>query len=365
MLERTRFARESDHLVFLAELEECAMPTALVTGATGFVGSNLVARLRDDDWSVRCLIRNPQRASSLEQLGATLHEGNLNDCDRIEAAMPEVDYVFHVAGRVRALSEREFETDNVDGTRHVVTAAAAQATPPGVVLVSSLAAGGPNRPGQPRRESDHDQPISAYGRSKLSAERAAAQLADEVPISIIRPPIIFGPADMASLAIFTGIKRIRLHAVPGFRKFPVSLVHVADLCDAMLRIAQGGSRVRTPNGSKLEQANVNQGVYYIGAERSIPYGELGKLAAQAIGCSGFMLPVPRPLFWLAGGAAELYAQVVRKPTVLNLDKVREAVAPAWECDDQRLRQELDYQPAAPLEDRFAETANWYREHGWL
>ncbi len=365
MLDRTTFAGEGDNMVFVVELEESAMPTALVTGATGFVGSNLVTRLRDDEWSVRCLIRDAQKASSLEQLGATLHEGTLHDGDLIEAAMADVDYVFHVAGRVRALSDREFETDNVNGTRNVVSAAAAQATPPVVVSVSSLAAGGPNRPGQPRRESDRDQPISAYGKSKLAAERAAAQLADVVPISIIRPPIIFGPADMASLAIFTGIKRIRLHAVPGFRSFPVSLVHVADLCDAMIRIAQRGSRLVAPTASNADQADANQGVYYIGAERSIPYGELGKLAAQALGCSGFLLPVPRPLFWLAGGAAELYAQVVRTPTVLNLDKVREAVAPAWECDDQRLRQELDYQPTAPLEQRFAETANWYREHGWL
>lgn len=341
------------------------MPSALVTGATGFVGSNLVARLRNADWDVHCLVRDAKRAKSLDALGATLHLGTLSDPDSLERASSGADYVFHVAGRVRALADHEFETDNVDGTRNVVAAAAAQEKPPVVVLVSSLAAGGPNRPGQPRRESDEDRPISAYGKSKLAAERAAALLADEVPISIIRPPIIFGPADTASLAIFRGVKLTRLHAVPGFRRFPVSLVHVADLSDAMMRIAQQGSRVTARNQNTNGEATGSQGIYYIRAERDIPYADLGNLAAQAVGSTSFALPLPKAVFWLIGGAAELYGQFVRKPSVLNLDKIREAVAPAWECCDERLRQELDYQPAATLEERFVETAHWYRENGWL
>ncbi|MEM8945983.1 MAG: NAD-dependent epimerase/dehydratase family protein [Planctomycetota bacterium] len=337
------------------------MPTALVTGATGFVGSNLVAELRRRDWRVRCLVRNAARGQSLEALGAVLHMGSLDDVETLAQAATDVDYVFHVAGRVRALSQGEFTADNVDGTRNVVEAAALQPKPPVVVFVSSLAAGGPSKPGKPRREIDPDQPISDYGRSKLSAERAAAQLADEVPISIIRPPIIFGPADKASLAIFRGVKWMRLHPVPGFRTFPVSLVHVADLCDAMIRIAERGSRV----ASKPDDSPDSQGVYYVAAERTVPYGHLGKLAAEAIGCKGVALPLPRSLFWLVGGMAQLYGQLTGKLQVLNLDKAREAAAPGWECDDQRLRNELDYRPALPLQQRFGETADWYRQQGWL
>ena len=62
---------------------------------------------------------------------------------------------------------------------------------------------------------------------------------------------------------------------------------------------------------------------------------------------------------------ELVGQIRRQPSLLNLDKIREAVASAWECSDEKIRQELDYQPAATLEERFSETAQWYREHGWL
>jgi len=337
------------------------MPRAFVTGATGFVGSNLVALLCRRGWEVDGLIRDPSRAAPLERLGATTHLGSLADRPTLVRAMAAADTVFHVAGRVRALSEAQFATDNVEGTRNIVEAAAARSQPPVVVLVSSLAAGGPSHPHQPRSETDEDQPISAYGKSKLAAERIARPYADEVPISIVRPPIIFGPADRASLAIFAGVKRWNLHPVPGYRKFSVSLVHVADLSDAMLRIAQQGTRIAPPNGPAAPGA----GLYYVAAERAIPYSQLGKLAAKSLGCLGVALPLPKAVFWIAGGAAEVVGQIRRRPGVLTLDKIREAVAPGWECNDEKIRVELGYKPAASLEQRFAETADWYRQQGWI
>jgi len=334
----------------------------LVTGATGFVGSNLVAHLLKQDWPVRCLIRDKLRAAPLQQLGAELSLGSLEDQESLDRATAETDVVFHLAGRIRALSSQEFIKDNAEGTRRVAEACAAQNNPPVMVLVSSMAAGGPSRPGTPRRESDTDQPVSDYGRSKLAAERAATALSNEVPISIIRPPIIFGPGDRSSLTIFRGVKSLRLHAVPGFRKFPVSIVYVADLCEALVRIAEGGERaVATKNGS----SDSSTGKYYIAAERTIKYGELGSLAGQALGYSTLVLPLPKAFFWLAGGSIEILGQIRRRPTVLGIDKIREAVATGWECSDEKLRQGLGYQPTLPLEQRFAETAAWYRQHGWL
>lgn len=338
------------------------MPRALVTGATGFVGSNLVALLRSRDWEVHCLVRDKARAEFLQQLGAKLFLGTLADQESIESAMVGVDYVFHVAGRVRALAEEEFERDNVEGTRHVMQAATLQAQSPVVVYVSSLAAGGPSRRDIPRVEADEDQPISAYGQSKHNAERTAATFADEVPLSIVRPPIIFGEADQASLSIFKSVKWTRIHPVPGFRRFHVSLVHVADLCDAMVRIAESGERVVPLNKQPREKS---QGVYYVCAERDITYGQLGKLAAQSLGCGSLTLPLPLPLFWVAGVVAEVIGQARRDPAVLNLDKIREVAASGWVCSDRKLQEQLGYKPAANLVERFAQTAAWYLKQGWL
>ncbi len=338
------------------------MPCCLVTGASGFVGSNLVGQLCGQGWQVRCLVREGSSVKPLEAMEVKLVRGQLDDWASIERAARGVDVVFHVAGRVRALRRRQFEQDNVQGTRHVAEACAAQTTPPVLVLVSSLAAGGPATMAAPRRESDPDKPVSIYGQSKLSGEHAAAALAGEIPLSIVRPPIIFGPADRASLPVFLGARRLHLHPVPGFRRFEVSIVHVADLCDAMVRIAQHGMRVESShNGS----ADFSCGTYHVASERTIAYGEFGQLAADSIASKVYVLPLPKAMFWLIGGAMETLGQLLRQPAVVGWDKVREAVASGWVCDDEKIRTQLGYQPAKLLEQRFAETAAWYREHGWL
>lgn len=337
------------------------MARALVTGGTGFVGSNLVQHLRSKGWEVNCLVRNKNRAEHLEALGCQLVDGDLFADEQLRQAVRGCEVVFHVAGRVHALSEEQFRRDNVEGTRSVAQACAAQETPPTMVFVSSLAAGGPNRPGQPRTEQQEDQPISDYGKSKLAAERTAGALANEIPLSIVRPPIIFGQRDMSSLKIFSGVKYARMHVVPGFRRFPVSLVHVADLCHALLRVAENGQRASLDNG----KAATKDATYYVAAERDIGYAELGHLAGKALDRLALAIRLPKFMMWLAGGCVELVGQLRGSPGLLNLDKVREATSSAWQCSDEKIRAELDYQPAATLEERFAETARWYREAGWL
>ena len=100
-------------------------------------------------------------------------------------------------------------------------------------------------------------------------------------------------------------------------------------------------------------------------ERAIDYGEMGRLAARAIGTSTLVLPLPKFAFWTLGAVSEAACQLARRPHYLNLDKMREVTAPGWVCLDEKIRLELGYQPAAPLEQQFAETARWYAEHQWL
>lgn len=338
------------------------MARALVTGGTGFVGSNLIEHLRQLGWEVNCLVRDKSRAEHLEALGGNLIAGDLFDAEALRRAVDGCDVVFHVAGRVHALNDQEFERDNVEGTRLLAEVCADQDNPPTFIYVSSLAAGGPNRPGEPRREQDEDRPVSAYGESKLAAERAAASFAPELPLSIVRPPIIFGQRDKSSLKIFSGVKFTRMHAVPGLRRFPVSLVHVSDLCDALVKVAENGQRVTQTSNGKPQRKDAT---YYVAAERVVGYGELGHLAAQALDRNALAIYLPKFLMWLAGGFVEVVGQLRGSPGLLNLDKLREATSPAWECSDEKIRTELGYQPAATLEQRFAETAQWYRQAGWL
>jgi nucleoside-diphosphate-sugar epimerase len=337
------------------------MQRALITGGSGFVGSNLARRLCAEGWQVRCLVRASSRTALLASLGADLVSGALDDAASLSIAARDVDVVFHLAGRTAAYRASEFDRDNVEGTRRVAQACAEQQRPPTFVFVSSLAAGGPGTFKRPRRETDPDQPVSAYGRSKLAAEGAAIEARGDAPLSIVRPPMVFGQGDRASLQLFRSMKFVPIHPVPGLRKFPLSLIHVTDLCDALVRVADRGERVTVGSTAPPQGA----GRYYVQGDRAVSYAELGRVASHAAGWAVATMPTPRPVFWFAGAVGEVMGRVRRRPALVNFDKVRETMAPGWVCSDEKIRSELGYAPGATLEQRFAETVQWYRVHGWL
>jgi nucleoside-diphosphate-sugar epimerase len=338
------------------------MSRALVTGASGFVGSNLARHLGKQGWDVRCLVRPTSKTGPLESLGVELVRGSLHNHDDLTAAIEGADVVFHLAGRTVAHRPVDFMHDNVEGTRSVAAACAAQPHPPVMVFVSSLAAGGPGTFAAPRREADPPAPVSAYGRSKLAAEEAAIAAAPNVPLSIMRPPMVFGQADRASWQLFRQLRYFPIHMSPGLRRFPVSVVHVSDLCDALLRVAERGVRVPAGEASKRLPG---AGRYYVAADRAITYSEFGRLAARAAGWKVAPIPSPKTFFWVAGSLGVVVGRLRRRPSIINWDKVRETMAKGWICSDEKIRTTLGYAPAASLEERFAETVAWYRAHAWL
>ncbi len=127
---------------------------ALVTGASGFIGSNLVERLVERGDDVRCLVRSTSNTSRLRPLGARLVEGDIRDIESIGRALNDADIVYHLAGLTMAFDARDLARVNIGGFKNVATAFALHETPPVVVSVSSLSAAGPSAPDRPRVESD-------------------------------------------------------------------------------------------------------------------------------------------------------------------------------------------------------------------
>ncbi|MCA9234998.1 MAG: NAD-dependent epimerase/dehydratase family protein [Planctomycetales bacterium] len=338
------------------------MPHCLITGASGFVGTNLVRHVCRQGWTVRALVRPTSDVAELKRLDVALAYGSLQDAESVQAALRGVDVVFHLAGRTKALDAAEFHRDNAAGVQIVAETCAAQDPPPVLVMTSSLAAGGAGTFKSPRREDDPPAPVSHYGRSKLAGERAAAEFADRVPITVIRPPIVFGPGDKATLQMFRGMRMFPVHPTPGFTKWPVSLVYAGDLCAALTQAAVRGERLPAPGAT---DAAPGQGVYYVAAERNMSYGEFGRLGATSAGWIVAALPLPKAAFWVVGGVTELVSQWRGKQALVNFDKVREIYAPGWVCSDEKIRRQLDYRPSATVEEQMADTVAWYRAQGWL
>ena len=335
--------------------------SVLVTGASGFIGQHLVRRLIERGDRVSCLVRATSRIDELRSAGAQLITGDVTDRAGIESALAasQAGVVFHLAGLVKALRTEDFLRVNAGGVEAVAAACADRADPPVLVVVSSLAAAGPGAVERPRVEGDSPAPVSAYGRSKLAGEQAAARYAARLSISVVRPPIVFGPGDRGVLEMFRPIARSGLHVVPGRAERRVSLIHVADLVALLLLAAEKGERLH-PDGAP------GQGVYFVAAEHDPTYAELGQAMARALGKKrATVVHLPGPLVRLVGLCGDSLGRVRQRPGWVNSDKMAEALAGSWTCSSAKARTQLGWSPAATLAERLRETAQWYRQAGWL
>jgi len=339
------------------------MTPILVTGASGFIGRRLVCRLIEQHFCVWCLVRASSRVDDLRSAGAHLIVGDLTDRGSVERALidSQASTVFHLAGLVKARSQVDFTRVNAGGVEAVAAACARRPNPPVLVAVSSLSAAGPGREGSLRMESDIPEPVSRYGRSKLAGEVAAAAHAGAVSISIVRPPIVFGAGDRAVLEMFRPIARWGFHLVPGWRGNGrrLSLVHVDDLVEGLLLVAQKGERL---GGQK----SPGQGIYYMAGEENPTYVQLGQALAAALGQKPpGNLRVPGPLLRLAGMGGDVMGRLRGTMGWINSDKMTEALAGSWICSAAKARTQLGWSPAAPMAQRLQQTVQGYRQAAWL
>jgi nucleoside-diphosphate-sugar epimerase len=186
------------------------MVRALVTGATGFIGSHLVERLMRDGVEVRCLVRCPRRAAALRARGATLVAGDVTDPSSLRAAVADADVVHHLAGLTLAFNFRDFLRVNAAGTANLAAACARVETPPVLVYVSSVAAAGPSRltARAPRRRAPVSHwPQQVGGRAVAARSSRVLARHHRAPADRFRParryfrPLSLRPTRLAACAV--------------------------------------------------------------------------------------------------------------------------------------------------------------------
>ncbi len=328
----------------------------LVTGASGFIGHHLVRRLIARGDRVTCLVRATSHIDTLRSAGAQWVTGDVTDRASVRQAMAmsQAEIVFHLAGITTTLRKDDFQRVNADGTDAVAAACADCADKPVLVLVSSLAAAGPCTAGRPRIESDVPAPISAYGHSKLAGESAAAGYAGQVPISIVRPPMVFGTGDSGMIELFRAIARWGVHLVPGRGEQYISVIHVDDLVEGLLLVAEKGQRLH-PDRSP------GQGIYFMAADDMLTYAELGQAMADALEKKhAAVIRLPGPVVRLVGLCGDLIGRIRRRSGWVNHDKMVEALAGSWMCSAAKAHAHLGWSPAATLADRLHETSKSIR-----
>ncbi len=324
----------------------------LVTGATGFIGHHLVRLLCDSGHTVRVLARSSSNLSRLPLEHIDVCHGDILDSETVLPLVGDVDIVIHLASLLKVPWKTEFQRVNVEGSRNIARACAAADHRPTLLFVSSLAAAGPARNG-PRREGDTSSPVSIYGRAKLDAERAVLDYASEVPMSIVRPPMVFGEGDTGSAPLFQSIAR-GMHVVPVRRPMMVSAIHVTDLCHALMTVALKGARY-------TRDAQNDEGLYYASADEVLSYRALGETIAELMGMTSLkVIHLPSWVSYLGALGSELWARLFGRVHILTRDKWREATAGDWTCRSDRLL-DLGWSPKCSLSVRLKQTIDWYAD----
>lgn len=300
--------------------------TLAVTGGTGFVGSHLLRLALAEGYEVRALTRGWKPPED----NIDWVDGALDRPDSLVKLVAGADAIVHVAGAISARNRAGFEAVNVAGTAALIDAAR-KAGVRRFVHISSLAA----------REPD----LSDYGWSKARSERLVA--ASGLDWTIVRPPAVYGPGDRETLELFKMARR-GLVALPPKGRF--SVIHVEDLCRLILATLDdpdSWSETWEPDD---------------GREGGWQHRHFARTLGRLYGRRALTLAMPRPVLRLASGLDRL---VRRGNAKLTRDRVRFYCHPDWVATAGRRPPERLWQPRIKTPTGLKQTADWYREQGWL
>lgn len=324
---------------------------AFVTGATGFIGSHLADTLisHPDYNEVRCLVRSSEKwmkGKDYQQV-----KGDLHSIKAIDESLKGVDVIFHLAGVVKAPSQREFDHANVEATENLLRLAKKRGIG-NIVVLSSLAASGPSN-GTPRTEQDPMNPVSMYGESKMRMEQMIRELAgkdEKMSVKILRPPAVYGPREDQ---IFTLFKMMKYGVAPivGDGNHPeLSIVYVQDVVQGILKAA--------------EQKKAGVETYFISGEKIANWNMIRDIVSTVLGRKSLPVKLNPVLVKKIAGAVETTASFFGTYPVINREKANEMVL-EWTCSSEKAMRELDYTPEFSLEEGISRTLRWYKQHGWL
>jgi dihydroflavonol-4-reductase len=325
--------------------------TTLVTGASGFIGSHLVDELCRRGYRVRCFIRPTSSMEWLAGRDVEIVRGTFESYDSLYPAVKSVDYVYHIGGAVRSIYPEDFNRINGQGTRNV--AKAVQEFTPDVerfIYISSLSAGGATQKlSSPLTEDDSPAPVSVYGQSKLSGEVLLREEFSDLPVTVVRPPLVFGPRDRNTFMVI-GMMQWRFCPTP-LRLHAISVIYVKDLVRGIADAA--------------ETSEAEGKTYYLANSQPYPLNTFINEVIKHLATAPAFITIPYSLGWISAYIFELYARITRKPVLFERQKLREAVQKYWICSPAAAKADFNFTCHYTLEAAMLETMDWYRNQGWL
>ena len=398
----------------------------IVTGAAGFIGDRIIDQLLSQNHDPVAMLHAPRdRAHINGQVESFV--ADITDPESLRGRFHRCDTVIHLAGSTIARSAAEFHRINHEGTKNVATACLAVESPPKLLYVSSLASGGPaslasgspasvaagspasvasggpasvatggprsladvgrhgshppiasdqgtsidrsKLPFRARIETDVPDPVSDYGRSKLAAEKTLASLAGQMAIQVVRPPSVFGETDRYMRSFFQAAAAGWV-IVPKDPNLRYSMIHVDDLCGAMIHLIQRDdfclAPVPKPNQRDAAKYWSAAGLAYLAHDNALTFPQLAQIIANHVGRQRVRtIAIPA---WVTRSIATANSIAMSASSklgfnyrpLLNRDKMREALAGSWACDASRLTDQLGFAFPETLDQRIRQTIDGYR-----
>lgn len=324
---------------------------ALVTGATGFIGSHLVEALLQRGVHVRCLLRKTSDLKWLKGLPVERTYGDCSDKTSLKGAVKGVDLVFHLAAVTKAVKEKTYFEINALGTKNLIQACLDNN--PRIqkfIYLSSQAAAGPCRNGNKKKESDLCEPVSPYGQSKRMGEELALTHAQELPLLILRPCAVYGPRERDFFNFFKLIsKRIKLYLSGQVQR--ISLCYVQDVIQAILLAAES----QTTSGE----------IFFLSDGNDYSVKEVLDLIAQTMDIHALRIRVSKRMILGIAFFSEYFSKISQKPSLMNKGKAKEMVQEDWTCDITKVKTILGFQPQFQLSEGIRLTYHWYKNEKWL
>ncbi len=324
---------------------------ALVTGASGFVGSNLVRTLLKGGFQVRSLVRGKSTFTTDEYRGE-LVEGDVRDIGSVKRAIQGCDVVFHVAALYTfwARDPNLIYQVNVQGTKNVLMASL-DAGVERVVYTSTVSTVAPQAPGEVSSEEDHPKPkhlVGPYKRSKYQAEVEAFKLCQKgLPLVVVNPTTPMGWGDVKPTPTGKMVLDFIRGRIPAYVDTGLNVVDVED-------VAQGHILA-------LRKGRIGQ--RYILGNRNMTLKEILSTLAAIVGRRPPKVKLPH---WLALMAAYadgmIEGKILRREPRIPLEGTKAARHPIY-VDCSKAVNEIGL-PQTPVDQAMEKAVRWFNEKGY-
>jgi dihydroflavonol-4-reductase len=323
------------------------MKNILITGGTGFIGSNLAGALSQQGFAVRILRRRTSSLANVEHLSVEHRIGDVRDVDSLCAAIRGCDTVFHTAAMVtfwKPLRQLQSEV-NVGGTRNVVEACLSENVER-LVHTSSIAAIGHPANGSLADETtpfNWQNVDSGYKNSKHMAEQEiAVGVARGLNAVIVNPGVVIGPGDVH----FNGgklIQSVKKHQALFYIKGGMNIVFIEDVVRGHISAAV--------NGKTGER-------YILGGE-NLTHKQAFQMTAEIVGGVVPRIQMPVPLLKLGAKFFDLAGMITKRQPMVTSELFSGAGFFNW-YSSEKARRELSY-TITPFREAVAKTYAWYLE----